>query len=409
MTTQMVNPPVFGQTATAPQFQANWSRHIVHFLQSRTGYGPELYLAFGLSLTCGAIAGAAIHYFAKDYDAYQRKPLLALFCAPFVAIMIVVSFDLHKNMGIIYVILNGSYLIGLWIMKRITDNSEHRIGQLAVVLEQDQPASWEFKLKEYDRGIDLSLLREELKKSIEAHRFRYLNLSALFLTDSDLVRFKESKWLDCVKELDLTGNQQITGKAVLHCGDELEVLNLTNCDLTNEDLGIMAKSGKFKQLKWLILQNNPKLTWDGLREHVGGEGFAHLERLDLSGNPHLTKQIAQTSSHTNEVFKSLTALELQEMQLDEEAVRLIIEKFLWMRRLKGLKLFHNPSLCRLPKNIMLLKESLADAHHRRRDKFGRHYCEGLYLDNVGGSKMEPTNELKELLKSRKVPVHFTSD
>ncbi len=182
-----------------------------------------------------------------------------------------------------------------------------------------------------------------------------LSLSDMDLTDSDLRRLGEAGWLDDLTKSCLINNPRLTAEGVICIGrksSHLSELNLSHTHLTDDDLRRIAESGCFNHVRRLLLCKTPNITGKGL-ECVGKMGFPNLERLDISDNTQFTGPDLQGWIGC-EGFANLKELELRDTNLTEKDLEQMIEKSAWVRKLEGLDLQTNKTLCCFPPNILEL-------------------------------------------------------
>jgi hypothetical protein len=404
MATQVMNALPRRHEMSSKFVPVGWENRIVHFLGTGQGYSAGVYPGlFALSLSCGVLAGAAMHRYCRDLGQYHCSSTNASCIVLLVGLCMVAAVPTSTALMVATSIIAGGVL-GLQLVKKYKD-APPSTRLFAQQLLDATGRILEFYVTKYDSNIDLKELRKELLNlGVENKQLNRLVLNDLSLTDGDLNRFKDAQWWDEIELIDLSGNHAITVNSLLHFGEKLETLDLTGCNVTDDTLRVMAESGKFVNIKLLILGNNPQITINGLLTYVGGKGFAQLERLNVSGNIQLKEQIAQGSFPEAEVFKHLTALELTEMQLVTEDVEQIIKKFSWVKKLRGLNLRQNSTLHRLPDNIDKL-EGLADVTKARSQGHLRLVCcEGLYLDHISSPHMEFTEKFSKLCSAKKVRI-----
>jgi hypothetical protein len=133
---------------------------------------------------------------------------------------------------------------------------------------------------------------------------------------------------------------------------KLELLDLSDTDLTDDNLKKMAQTGLFNNVLRLVLSDNPRLTGKGIA-WIAEKGFTSLERLDLTSN----KQVIKTDLNEwieKDGFKNLKSLDLTATGITENELEQIIEKAEWFRKLKGLNLDCNNELIKFPSNILKL-------------------------------------------------------
>jgi hypothetical protein len=370
MTIQLTKVPAFGQQLSYSPTTAKWGNRFAHFLQTGQGYNLGIYPSlFVLSVSCGAIAATAILRHCQSAADFHKVCYGVLLLGTMYGVALIAAHPTKTALMVVIVVFTG-LAAGIELIKKyygtVERESDERIQALVQAIDR-HPEWWhEVRMKKYDRSVDLTLLRKEILKSgVTENQLNGLVINELGLTNADLARFKEARWLDHVKLLDLSGNK-ISAQAVLHCGDKLEILKLTNCNLIDEDLRVLAASGKCRQVKWLALGDNPKLTWEGVMKYIGGDGFAALERLDISGNPQLKgKQmgewVAKHSTETDHSFKSLKSIELMDMKLTDKDLELMIAHFPWFQNLEGLNLCSNgDTFNTFPLNIADLKKIISD-------------------------------------------------
>ncbi|MGH2613029.1 MAG: hypothetical protein ACRDFB_08295, partial [Rhabdochlamydiaceae bacterium] len=133
---------------------------------------------------------------------------------------------------------------------------------------------------------------------------------------------------------------------------ELQLLDLSDIDLTDDNLKEMAQIGLFNNVPRLVLSHNPRLTGRGIA-WVAESGFASLQELHLSGNMQLIKtNLSQWIEKDG--FKNLISLNLAATGITENELEQMIEKAEWFRKLKGLNLDWNDDLRKFPSNILKL-------------------------------------------------------
>lgn len=374
MTTQATKVPAFGQQLKYSPANSIWNNRLVHFLQTGQSYSLGFYSGlFALSVSCGAIASTAILRNCRSAKDFHSACYGMLLLTTLYGTTALIGQPTMTTLTVVIVIFTG-LASGFELVKKyygtVEQESCERVQSMTKKTEYHR--GWDVVwIKEYDRYADLRKFREELLKSnITENQLNYLLLNDLGLTDVDLNRFKEAQWLEHLKLLDLSNKEsssnKVSAQAVLYCGDELEILKLTNCDLTDEDLRQLAESGKCRNVKWLALGNNPKITWEGVMKYLGGDKFSSLERLDLSGNLQLKGKpmkewIDNHPIEQDRHFKYLKSMELMDMELTAEELEPMIAHFPWFQNLEGLNLCNNSgTLTSFPPNILDLKTILPD-------------------------------------------------
>lgn len=196
-------------------------------------------------------------------------------------------------------------------------------------------------------------LRDEICKKFGNRK--YLFLRGCRLVDDDLRRLAQAGWFSNLDSMNISDNPQITGLGLKSIGEaggkSLTSINLSNTDLTDDDLKQMAESGYFNNLEELIICHNPRITGAGLACLIEG-GFKNLKWLDMRGNPLiLGKNLDKWSGKKG--FEKLEAFSLGYTGLTKDEFERILEENDWIRNLRGLDVAGNPKL-ECPSNIAKL-------------------------------------------------------
>ncbi len=138
----------------------------------------------------------------------------------------------------------------------------------------------------------------------------------------------------------------------LNSNREFKALDLSDTDLTDDNLEKLAQTGCFNNLQGLILSENPRLTGRGIA-WLAGNGFAGLTSLDVGYNKHLVKTNLNEWIE-KEGFKNLTGLNLAATDITESELEQMIEKASWFKQLKGLNLDWNENFKKFPSHILEL-------------------------------------------------------
>jgi hypothetical protein len=197
-------------------------------------------------------------------------------------------------------------------------------------------------------------LKEETYKKL-GKKYDSLTLRGSRLADDDLGRLAKAGWLSNLSSINISDNPQLTGIGLKYLGEmvgkNLTFLNLSNTDLTDDDLKQMIGSGCFNSLEKFIICHNPRITGEGLAYLIQG-GLENLEWLNVGGNPLILGENLDKWSG-KKGFERLKALSLDCSGLTRDEFERIIEENDWIKNLKGLDVSGNPELT-CPSNIAKL-------------------------------------------------------
>ncbi len=363
---------------------------------------------FGIS-----IVGAINHYYPVKRELQDRCKWLKGVEIAALAVTGGAIFNLVDRFNfraVIILSLATGFILGMETKKWYARNNDQKIiefvKKVKLKFDENNPLYLSNYISDL-RYFNLTKLGEkvqEIFKSNSEGTHKILILSNCQLENSDLKRLGTAGWFSYFQEIDLSNNTRLTHSGLKEvakaAGEKLEILNLSRIDLTDRDLEYMADSGYFKDLKALILHENPRLTGKGIG-WIANKGFESLERLDLAGNSQVLKMGFNDWLKTN-VFKNLKVLDLSATDLGRNELDQMIEKTDWCKKLKGL----NVSLCthlkEFPPNISMLTQ--LDAHGVTSSVLlsgGGIYYHNQGLFFRGCSKLNYTPELFNLVKDDK--------
>ncbi len=287
---------------------------------------PEL---VGITLISGfvvgkCIAGAVDRYSSERKDFQNRWKYLigaGVTILTFAGTTLVsLSGKINAKTAILFGALSSGVILGIKIQEYYNKNSDQKINDFLQ------------GLKPSDRG---SVVEASLSLSGYRECWNYFNVTKL------------GKKIDEAFQAD----------------SNLQLLDLSDTDLTDDTLREMAQTDLFNNVSRLCLSNNPRLTGKGIA-WIAEKGFAGLKRLDLSYN----QQIIKTGLDEwvgKSGFKKLTSLNLAATGIRENELEAMIERAEWFRELKGLNLDWNNKLVKFPSNISRLtnldKHSVSDS------------------------------------------------
>jgi hypothetical protein len=254
------------------------------------------------------------------------------------------------------------------------------------------------------RYFDPDKLREETYKKF-GKKWGSLTLRGCRLIDDDLGRLAKAGWFSNLGTIHINDNPQLTGIGLRYIGEArgkyFTCLNLSNTDLTDDDLKQMADSGCFNHLSKLIICYNPRITGEGLA-YLIGRGCRNLQWLNVGGNPLILGEDLEKWSG-KEGLESLEVLSLSYSGLTGDEFERIIEENEWIKNLRGLEVSGNPELT-CPSNIAKLTNlSMYDIPYNRPTV----WFEGCGLIIKECPKFKATKEVKhpqdlvDLFHSRK--------
>ncbi len=196
-------------------------------------------------------------------------------------------------------------------------------------------------------------LREETYKKFDK-QWGSLTLRGCRLTDEDLGSLAKAGWFSNPFSINVSDNPQLTGVGLNYVGEagggNITYLNLSNTDLTDDDLKQMVESGYFENLRHLVICYNPRITGEGLA--LIKAGFKNLVFLYANGNPLMLGENLEKWSGKGG-FENLEVLSLSYSGLTGDEFERILEENDWIKNLKGLEVSGNPEL-KCPSNVAKL-------------------------------------------------------
>lgn len=235
-------------------------------------------------------------------------------------------------------------------------NNERQIKELVKGFTDDVCFSSNLNLSPFSdhlRYFDSDKLKEEISRRFDD--YKSLTLRGCRLIDDDLGRLAKAGWFSNLSSINISDNPQLTGIGLKYIGEArgkyLTFLNLSNTDLTDDDLKQMAESDCFNHLKTLIICYNPRITGEGLA-YLIERGFKNLVSLYVNGNPLIFGANLDKWSGKGG-FESLEVFSLSYSGLTGNEFERILEENDWIKNLKGLEVSGNPEL-KCPSNIAKL-------------------------------------------------------
>lgn len=178
-----------------------------------------------------------------------------------------------------------------------------------------------------------------------------LDLSRYNLTDRHLREIARSGRFREFRGLMLSNNPSLTGQGLSYLSSDyfpnLETLNLCYLNLGDADL---ERISLFSQLKNLGLIGNPRLTGRAVA-HLA-RGSAALVNLELSGCSQITRTGLEEWFSTSLNFPHLKALGLRNTDITPNDLERIIRNTEWFRRLSSIDLRGCDLLGSFPSNIL---------------------------------------------------------
>lgn len=348
----------------------------------------------GITWVSGLMLGAAAarimsHNFSKEYFQARQTRQLEMTVVALTGIAALAG-KVYAVAMVPFLALGLGVILGINAQERCYRNSDQKICQFIQQAENHRPqygyASGSTSDRSFCAGFSnghipiagkLSLLSlqgyrgclayfnsvklgQEISKKFEEGDLNILDLSETDLTDDDLQGLAQANVFEHVTRLILSGNHRLTGKGIANIAEArlqdlaLKALDLRNTDLTDDDLLQLAQADRFHNVSRLILSDNPRLTGRGIA-HIGKRGFIGLKSLCLGGN----SQVVATDMDewiTMDGFQELETISLANTGITKIQLEQMIERSPWFKQLKGLNISWNDSLEEYPNNLVKLTE-----------------------------------------------------
>jgi predicted HAD superfamily phosphohydrolase YqeG len=270
---------------------------------------------------------------------------------------------INSKIVVTFLSLTTGFILGMQAHKHDDGNNDQKINEFVEKIKNSQfNQNDQLDLSNYYsslRHFNLVKLGKKIQESFKPSSYwscTTLILSNCQLRDTDLQQLADAGWFSNFQKIDLSDNARLTHRSLVQIAKaadhKLEILDLTRVNLTDDDLEQMACSGFFKQLRTLILCDNPHLTGKGIA-WIAQKGFESLQILDLRANSQILKKGFQDWLETDG-FKNLEVLDLSATDIGENELQQMIEKTDWFKNLKGLNVSCCNHLKKFPPNISML-------------------------------------------------------
>jgi hypothetical protein len=332
----------------------------------------------------------------------------------------ILTLHLNSSIPIFFSTFATGFALGMYGKEYYNKNSMDKIKEFVRWLKKNPEIGTNSTLNiayysDYLRYFDLTKLGKEIQEIYSS--CQTIDLQSYDLTDTDLINLKKADWFNQFKSVifnkdtryPLKSSPKITMvglKQVMEADVQvLKTLDLSQTNLTDEDLIQMADSNCFVHLNKLSIRHNPKITGKGLG-YIIEKGFDDLTMLDISGNSQL---LGSELDHWvgKKGFNKLTSLELDNTDITETDLERMLNEVEWFGHLEGLKIERNPKLKRIPNNISLLSDQIpsSDAYTPLVGGGVYYHGSGIFIRQCEDKYFLRDNpELLKLCKADKVAV-----